>query len=433
MSLNLVALVAIMLLFLLFTIGVPVAFSMALVGFIGFAYVVDMHSALRLVAIDICESFANYGLTVVPLFILMGQIGANAGIAKRLYDTSYKFIGHIPGGLAMATVLGAVAFKAVCGSTPATSATFATVAVPEMDRYNYDKSLSTGTVATVGTLGVLLPPSVALIIYGIITEQSIGRLFLAGIIPGLIVALVFFLTILIWCRINPTIGPKGEKSTWKARLAALPAMLPILVVFILVVGTLMAGYFTPTEAGSVGTFAVLLFTLAKRDITFRQFVSSLIASVDYACMILLLIAGATILGHFLAVTKIPFFLADWLGGLPLPRLLIIVMIMFVYLIGGSFIDDIAFVVLITPILLPVVNRLGFDLIWYGMMVMVTLMIGVVIPPVAINVFIVSSITKVPQSTVYKGVYPYLVGMTVCGALLLIFPQISLWLPNLLMK
>ena len=433
MSLNLVALVAIMLLFLLFTIGVPVAFSMALVGFIGFAYVVDMHSALRLVAIDICESFANYGLTVVPLFILMGQIGANAGIAKRLYDTSYKFIGHIPGGLAMATVLGAVAFKAVCGSTPATSATFATVAVPEMDRYNYDKSLSTGTVATVGTLGVLLPPSVALIIYGIITEQSIGRLFLAGIIPGLIVALVFFLTILIWCRINPTIGPKGEKSTWKARLAALPAMLPILVVFILVVGTLMAGYFTPTEAGSVGTFAVLLFTLAKRDITFRQFVSSLIASVDYACMILLLIAGATILGHFLAVTKIPFFLADWLGGLPLPRLLIIVMIMFVYLIGGSFIDDIAFVVLITPILLPVVNRLGFDLIWYGMMVMVTLMIGVVIPPVAINVFIVSSIAKVPQSTVYKGVYPYLVGMTVCGALLLIFPQISLWLPNLLMK
>jgi tripartite ATP-independent transporter DctM subunit len=420
-------------LFLLFTIGVPVAFSMALVGFIGFAYVVDMHSALRLVAIDTCETFASYGLTVVPLFILMGQIGANAGIAKRLYDTSYKFIGHIPGGLAMATVLGAVAFKAVCGSTPATSATFATVAIPEMDRYGYDKSLSTGTVATVGTLGVLLPPSVALIIYGIITEQSIGRLFLAGIIPGLIVALVFFLTILIWCKINPAIGPKGQKSSWKARLAALPAMLPILVVFILVVGTLMAGYFTPTEAGSVGTFAVLLFTLVKRDISLRQFVSSLIASVDYACMILLLIAGATILGHFLAVTKIPFFLADWLGALPLPRLLIIVMIMFVYLIGGSFIDDIAFVVLITPILLPVVNRLGFDLIWYGMMVMVTLMIGVVIPPVAINVFIVSSIAKVPQSTVYKGVYPYLVGMTVCGALLLIFPQISLWLPNLLMK
>ncbi len=433
MSLEIVALVAIILLFLLFTIGVPVAFSMALVGFIGFAYVVDMHSALRLVAIDICESFASYGLTVVPLFILMGQIGANAGIAKRLYDTSYKFIGHIPGGLAMATVLGAVAFKAVCGSTPATSATFATVAIPEMDRYGYDKSLSTGTVATVGTLGVLLPPSVALIIYGIITEQSIGRLFLAGIIPGLIVALVFFLTILIWCKINPAIGPKGQKSSWKARLAALPAMLPILVVFILVVGTLMAGYFTPTEAGSVGTFAVLLFTLVKRDISLRQFVSSLIASVDYACMILLLIAGATILGHFLAVTKIPFFLADWLGALPLPRLLIIVMIMFVYLIGGSFIDDIAFVVLITPILLPVVNRLGFDLIWYGMMVMVTLMIGVVIPPVAINVFIVSSIAKVPQSTVYKGVYPYLVGMTVCGALLLIFPQISLWLPNLLMK
>jgi C4-dicarboxylate transporter, DctM subunit len=433
MSLGIIALIAVILLFVLFTIGVPVGFSMALIGFFGFAYVVDLSPALNLVAIDTYNTFANYGFTVVPLFILMGQIGANAGIAKRLYDTSYKFMGHIPGGLALATVLGSVLFKAVCGSTPATSATFATVAVPEMDRYKYDRRLSCGTVATVGTLGNLLPPSVAMIIYGIITEQSIGRLFLAGVIPGLLIAFGFFLTILCWCRISPTIGPKGERSDWKARLGSLPSILPILVIFVLVVGTLMAGYFTPTEAGSVGTFAVLLFSLIKRDINFKGFVKSILSSLDAACMILVLIAGATILGHFFAVTKIPFVVAGWLGSLPLPKELIMVIIMLVYLIGGSFIDDIAFVILITPILLPVVNKLGFDPIWYGVMVMVTLMIGVVIPPVAINVFIVSSITKVPQSTVYKGVYPYLVGLSICALLLLFFPQISLWLPNLLMK
>jgi tripartite ATP-independent transporter DctM subunit len=342
-------------------------------------------------------------------------------------------MGHIPGGLALATVFGAVLFKAVCGSTPATSATFATVAVPEMDRYGYDKRLSCGTVATVGTLGNLLPPSVAMIIYGIITEQSIGRLFLAGMVPGLMVALCFFLTIMGWSRMNPAIGPKGERSGWKARLRSLPSILPILVIFVLVVGTLMAGYFTPTEAGSVGTFAVLLFSLIKKDITLKGFVKSVLSSLDVACMILVLIAGATILGHFFAVTKIPFFVSDWLGSLPLPRELIMVFIIGIYLLGGSFIDDIAFVILITPILLPVVNRLGFDPVWYGVMVMVTLMIGVVIPPVAINVFIVSSIAKVPQSIVYKGVYPYLAGIAVCMAILLFFPQTALWLPNLLMK
>ena len=433
MSLGIIALIAVILLFVLFTIGVPVGFSMAIIGFFGFAYVVDLSAALNLVGIDIYNTFANYGFTVVPLFILMGQIGANAGIAKRLYDTSYKFMGHIPGGLALATVFGSVLFKAVCGSTPATSATFATVAIPEMDRYHYDRRLSCGTVATVGTLGNLLPPSVAMIIYGIITEQSIGRLFLAGVIPGLLVALSFFLTILAWCRISPAIGPKGERSDWKARLSSLPSILPILIIFVLVVGTLMAGYFTPTEAGSVGTFAVLVFSLIKRDINFKGFVKSILSSLDAACMILVLIAGATVLGHFFAVTKIPFFVAGWLGNLPLSKELIMVIIMLVYLIGGSFIDDIAFVILITPILLPVVTKLGFDPIWYGVMVMVTLMIGVVIPPVAINVFIVSSIVKVPQGTVYAGVYPYLIGLSVCAVILLFFPQISLWLPNLLMK
>ncbi|OPY74309.1 MAG: Sialic acid TRAP transporter permease protein SiaT [Syntrophorhabdus sp. PtaU1.Bin058] len=432
MSLTVIAAISIVLLCVLFTIAVPIGFSMALVGFLGFAYVVSLKAAFSLVAIDTYNTFANYGFTVVPLFILMGHIGANAGVAKRLYSLSNRFIGHIPGGLALATIVGAVLFKSICGSAPATSATFAKVAVPEMDRYGYDRSFSCATVATVGTLGNLLPPSVAMIIYAIITEQSIGRLFLAGVIPGLLVTLSFLVTIVGWCSIRPAIGPRGERFGWKERLAGLSAILPVAIIFILVVGTLMLGYFTPTEAGSVGTFAVLIWSLLKRDISFRGFIASVLDSLGAACMVLMLIAGATILGHFFAATRMPFTVADWLGNLSLPKELIMVIIMLVYLVGGSFIDDIAFVILITPILIPVINKLGFDPIWYGIMVMVTLMIGVVIPPVAINVFIVSSIANVPQATVYNGIYRYLIGLVVCAAILLLFPQISLWLPNLIM-
>ena len=433
MSLAGIGLVFIVLMFLLMSLGLEIGFAMGLIGLIGFAYIVNLQAAFQLLATDLYHVFTNYGFTVIALFILMGQIAANAGIARRLYDTAYRFVGHIPGGLAVATVLGGLCFKAVCGSSPATAAILATVAAPEMDRYRYDKRLSSGTVATVGTLGVLLPPSMALIIYGIIAEQSIARLFLAGILPGCLIALSFLMTILVWCKLKPEMGPKGERSTWKQRVEGIPSIMLIGLIFVLVVGGLMEGYFTPTEAGSVGTFAVLLLAVFKRDITFGGFITSVLDSVKSACMVLILIAGATILGHFFVATEVPFVVADWLGGLSFSRELIMVLIMVIYLIGGSFIDDIAFVILVTPIFLPVVQKLGYDPVWFGIMVMVVLMIGIVIPPLAINVFIVSSITKVPLWTVYKGVYPYLFGLAICGVVLLLFPQISLWLPNLLMK
>src|SRR4030065_1877170 len=251
---------------LMFLTGIELGFAMALVGFVGFSIIVTMKAALNLLAKDIFDVFSSYGFTVIPLFVLMGQVAFNAGIAKRLYNTAFRFIGHVPGGMAMATVAGATAFKAICGSSAATAATFASVAVPEMDRYGYDKKLSTGIVATVGTLGVLIPPSVTLIVFGIITEQSIGKLFLAGIIPGLMVAFFFIVIIYAWCRINPALGPKGEKSTWAERIASLPEVIWVVVVFLLVIGGLMKGFFLPTEAGSVGTFAVLLLSIIKRDL-----------------------------------------------------------------------------------------------------------------------------------------------------------------------
>jgi C4-dicarboxylate transporter DctM subunit len=429
-TLGIVGLVVVLLMFLT---GIELGFAMALVGFLGFSYIISFQAGLNLLAKDVFDVFSSYGFTVIPLFVLMGQVAFNAGIAKRLYNASYKFVGHIPGGLAMATVAGATAFKAICGSSPATAATFASVAVPEMDRYNYDKKLSAGIVATVGTLGILMPPSVTLIVFGIITEQSIGKLFLAGIIPGLIIAFFFIIIIYGWCKINPSLGPKGEKSTWGERWKSTPEIIWVLIIFLLVVGGLMKGFFTPTEAGSVGTAAVLLLSILKKDINLKGFVKSVAESLRTACMVLMLIAGSTILGHFLAVTKIPMIAADWVVGLPLDKYVIMIIISLIYQMGGSFIDDLAFMVLATPIFYPAIIKLGFDPIWFGMIIAITVMIGVVIPPVAINVFVVKNITKVPFGVIYKGVYPFLISLGVCAALLFLFPQIALWLPNLLMK
>lgn len=422
--------IVIALLFVFFLMGLEIGFSMALAGFIGFAAIVNVDAALNLVAKDIFSVFSSYGFTVIPMFVLMGQLGASGGMARNLYDSAYKFIGHIPGGLAIGTVAAATAFKAICGSSPATAATFATIAVPEMDRYGYDRRLSCGTVATVGTLGILMPPSVVLIIYGILTETSIGKLFLAGIVPGLLVALSFVVTLLGWSVYNPSLGPKGEKSSWRERFASLPPVMLVLVVFLLVVGGLMQGFFTPTEAGSIGTFAVLILTLAKRDMDRKKFLRAVTDTLRIACMVIMLIAGATILGHFFAVTRTPFLVAAWLESLQMDRHIIILIIIAVYLIGGSFIEDLAFLILATPIFLPVVIKLGYDPVWFGVIISVVTMIGVILPPMAINAFVVAGVTKEPISTVYNGIYPYVIGMSVCLIILLFFPEISLWLPNM---
>lgn len=433
MSVATISLLVILLLFALFFIGLEIGFAMALAGFIGFAAIVNVDAAFSLVAKDVFSVFSSYGFTVIPMFVLMGQLGASGGIARSLYDSAYKFLGHIPGGLAVGTVIAATAFKAICGSSPATAATFATIAVPEMDRYGYDRSLSCGTVATVGTLGILIPPSVVLIVYGILTETSIGKLFLAGIIPGLMIALSFALTLVGWSIINPKLGPKGQRSTWAERFSSLPSVLLVGFVFLLVVGGLMVGFFTPTEAGSVGTMAVLILTTVKKDMDLKKFVKSIMETLRIACMVLMLIAGATILGHFFAVTRTPFLVASWMESLQLDRNIIMLIIVAVYLIGGSFIEDLAFLILATPIFLPVVIKLGYDPIWFGVIVSVVTMIGIILPPVAINAFVVSGVTKEPVNVVYRGVYPFLIGMVICLFILLLFPEISLWLPKTFMK
>ena len=428
-----VGIIALILLLLLFPTGIELGFAMALVGFVGFAYLNGFHAAINLLSRDVFEVITNYGYTVFPLFILMGQIGFNTGIAARLYDAAHKFIGHVPGGLAMATVMGATAFKAICGSSAATSATFAGVAIPEMERYGYDKKLSAGIVATVGTLGVIIPPSVTLIILGILTEQSIGQLFIAGIIPGLIIALFFIGIVYGWAKINPDIAPMSERSTWKARMRSLPEVFWVLVVFVLVIGGIMQGYFTPTEAGAVGTFAVLLLAVVKRDMTFKGYVTSVKQALRTAIMLLMLIAGSTVFGHFIAVTNIPQATADWIVALPLNRYLIMILICLVFELGGSFIDDLAFLILATPIFYPAALKLGFHPLWFGIVIGIVAMIGVVIPPVAICVFVVKNITKIPMGTIYKGVAPFLISLILVWGLLFFFPELALWLPSVFYK
>jgi C4-dicarboxylate transporter DctM subunit len=417
----------------MFLTGIELAFAMLVVGFVGFGYLISWDAAFNLLAKDIYNVFSSYSFTVIPLFVFMGQVAFNAGIAKRLFGSAHKFVGHIPGGLAMATVAGATAFKAICGSSPATAATFAFVAVPEMERYGYDRRLSTGIVASVGTLGILLPPSVTLIIYGIITDQSIGRLFLAGIVPGLFIALCFVGVIYGWCKINPKVGPGSEKSTWSERFRSLPDVILVVVVFVLIIGGILAGFFTPTEAGSVGTFLVLLLAFSRRDLNFRGYIKSASESIRTACMVLLLLAGSTVLGHFIAVTKIPMLAADWIVGLDMPSALIVFFISLIYLIGGSFIDDLAFMILATPIFYPAIIKLGYDPLWFGILIAITVMAGVVIPPMAICVFIVSKITKTPLGVIYAGVYPFLISLALGGIFVFLFPGMATWLPNLLMR
>jgi tripartite ATP-independent transporter DctM subunit len=426
-----VGIIGLSLLVVVFLTGLELGFCMAIVGFLGFSYIVSVKAGFTMVAHDVYDTFSTYGFTVIPVFILMGQIAFNGGIARRLYDSAYRFLGHIPGGLAMATVGGATAFGSVTGSTTATSATFASVAIPEMDRYGYSRTLSTGIVAASGTLGCLIPPSVPLIIYGIITEQSIGKLFLASVFPGLLVSLFFMFIIYGWCSLNPSLGPKGERSSWKKRIASLREVAGVAIIFIVVMGGMMEGFFTPTEAGSVGAFAVGVLAFATRDLNLKGLFKSLKESLVTACMVLILIAGSTIFGHFIAVTKIPMVAADWIIQLPFHRHVILILIGLIYLLGGSFIDDLAFMILATPIFYPVVTKLGYDLIWFGMFLHLTVMIGVIIPPVAVNVFVVRNITKESFGVIYKGVTPFLLSLIFVVFLLMLFPQIALFLPSFL--
>ena len=419
-------------LIVLMFLRIPVGFVMAIVGFLGFGYLVSWPASLNLLARDFFSVFSSYNLTVIPLFIFMGQLAHYSGISGRLFNAAHKWMGHLPGGLAIATIGACAGFAAICGSTSATAATMATVALPQMKKYNYDPALATGVVAAGGSLGILIPPSTIFIIYGIMTEQSVGKLFMAGVLPGIILAALFIAVILVWTRMQPGLCAPAPKASLRERIASLSGVMETFLLFILVMGGLFMGFFTPTEAAGVGALGTLAIALMGRNLTWRSFLQSLNETTRISCMIMAIVAGATVFGHFLAVTTIPTEIGTWVSQLPLPPAVIIGMIILVYLSLGCLMDSLAMIMLTIPIFYPVVTTLGYDPIWFGVIIVLVAEIGVITPPVGINVYVVGGVARdVPLHTIFKGALHLLSAMVILAVLLIIFPEIALYLPSLM--
>lgn len=422
----------------LFMTRMPVAYVMTLVGFAGFALLISPQGALSVLSRTFYDTFSSYALSTIPLFILMGQLAFNSGISKRLYESAYHFLGHIRGGLAMATVAACTAFGAVCGSSPATAATMAMVSIPEMKRYGYADSLAAGSVAAGGSMGMIMPPSVVLIIYGVLTGQSIGALFVAGILPAVVLTLLFIAAIAIQCRIRPNLGRGGERSGAAARLRSLIGLIDTLAIFLLVIGGMFLGLFTPTEAASVGVLGIIALSLLKRQLTWRAFADSLYETLRTSAMVLFLVAGASVFGKFLAVTRIPFEVAGWVAAMDLPAVLVMAMILLIYLLGGCVMDALALIMLTIPIFYPVVQNLGYDPIWFGVIIVLVTQIGVITPPVGINAYVVFGMCRtiapsVTLEAVFRGIMPFLLAIIAGIGLMMLFPQIVLLLPNLMYR
>jgi len=427
-----VGLIGIGILFILLFSRMPIGFVMALVGFVGFAYLTGFEPALGLLRTVPYRTFADYGMSVIPLFILMGEFCFFAGLSKDLYDTVHNWLGHLRGGLSMATVGACAGFAAVSGSSLATAATMGKVALPEMKRYKYDDRLATGSIAAGGTIGILIPPSVVLIIYGVITEQSIGKLFAAGFIPGILEAVFYMFTIYIICRRNPLMGPPGPSTSLRQKIVSLKNTWVVLLLFVLVIGGLYFGVFSPTEAAGVGAFGAFAFGLARRRLGWQAIKSSLIEAGKTTAMIFIILTGAMILGYFLAVSRLPFELASFIGGLVINRYLILGFILVIYILLGCVMDSLAMILLTVPIFFPLITQLGFNPIWFGILIVRVCEIGLITPPVGLNVYIIKGVAEdVPMHTIFKGIIPFLIADICHVALLVAVPQISLLLPSLM--
>jgi tripartite ATP-independent transporter DctM subunit len=411
--------------------SMPVAIAMGLVGVVGYAAVVSGKAALSMFSADLYDTFSNYNLTVIPLFVFMGQVAFHAGISRRLFAAANSWLSSLKGGLAMATVGACALFGAICGSGPATAATMALVALPEMKRFKYDDALASGTVAAGGTLGMLIPPSVVFIVYGILTEQSIGKLFISGVIPGLVLSVLFCLVIAVQCRLNPQLAPPTVRVPWRERWASLLGVAETLVLFVFVMGGMFAGWFTPTEGAAVGAAGSVLVAAAGRNCTFKMLWQAGHETIRTSCMVLVIVAGATMFGHFLAVTGLPTGFAAWLTALPVPPWVVIVMIIAFYLVAGCFVDALALILLTIPIFYPVVRQLGYDPIWFGVIIVLVTQMGVITPPVGVCAYVVSGIDRsIPLPTVFRGAVPFVLALVVMCALLMVFPQLATWLPGI---
>lgn len=423
------------LVFILLFLGMPIAFALMLVGLAGISYLASIGAALPVVARTVYEVSAYYPYTVIPLFIVMGGFAGSSGMTKDLYSTFDKWFRKLPGGLAIATIGACAGFAAVSGSSVATAATMGTVALPEMKRFNYHPRIATGSVAAGGTLGFLIPPSIGFIVYGMLTEQSIGKLLVAGMIPGLILAVAYMAIVVVWVKINPSIAPANpEVVSWREKFSALLGVWEPLAIFLLVMGGIYGGLFTPTEAGAMGATVLFLVAIIKRKLNRQNLVGALLEAVRISVMVLFLVAGANVFSYFLALSTIPMKVAGWAAALEVSPYLIHTIIIVIYLFLGCFLDAISMMVLTMPVIYPVILALGFNPIWFGVIAVLMMEAGLITPPMGLNIFTVAGVAKdVPIETIFRGVAPFLLSIFAIVILITIFPQLALFLPNMMMR
>ena len=424
-----IGVVGVIALFVFMLLGMPIGLTMGLIGFLGLVLINGVDAALVRLGLTAFSSTNSYLISLLPLFTLMGEFAFASGITRDAYDAGYKWIGHRPGGLAIATIAGCAAFAAVCGSSVATSATIGAAALPEMRRYKYNPSLATASVAA-GDSGHPDPPSMGFVLYGLITEQSIGKLLISGILPGILLALLFVIAISIWTKLDPAAGPRGPKSSWREKVMALKDVWAVLLLFIIVIGGIYSGVFNATEAAGVGTFCAFLIALVRRKLTKENIVTSFRSTLVTTGMIFLLIICAQIFSYFVAVSRLSSALAGFIGGLALPPLGILIAILILYVILGCIMEVFSAMLITMPILFPLVVSLGYDPIWFGVITVIMLEMGLITPPVGMNVFVIAGIARnVPMYTIFKGVWPFVLAMAICIVLLIVFPQIALFLPK----
>ena len=417
-------------LFVLMILRTPVAFAMLLVGFLGLWAASGLNRAGAVLVTETYGSLTNYNLIVVPMFILLGNIASEAGFSRGLYDAANAWVGRFRGGLATASVLGCAAFSAVSGSSVATAVTIGRVALPEMRRLGYGDGLSTGSVAAGGTLGFLIPPSTGFVVYAILTEESIGRLFMAGILPGLLMTALFCASVWLTILRDPGAGPHGEAVPLMQRMRLMGRALPLVLVIVLTIGGIYVGAFTPVEASGIGAALVILFALLARALSWGGFRAAVADTVKTTAMLYLVVVGANVLNPFLAVTDIPLALGRALDAAGLGAYGTLALIVLVYLILGMFLDGLSMLVVTIPIFFPVILAHGFDPIWFGVVAVIVIEMGMITPPVGLNVFVIRSVARdVPMATIFRGVMPFLGAMAVCLLLVVIFPQIALLIPN----
>ena len=428
------ALVAFAVVLALVFLRVPLVFAMSLVGFTGIAIELGTTPALAAIANTIIEAGLSYSLSVLPLFVLMGNFATRAGLSGELYTASYAFLGHRRGGLASATVVACAGFGAICGSSIATAATMAKVAMPSMRKFGYSDALATGSIAAGGTLGILIPPSVIMIIYGILTETNIGALFAAGILPGILAVLCYLGAVQASTLIDPKAGPPGERFTWAERLRTLRAIWGVVLLFAIVMGGMYGGIFTPTEAAGVGAGGAFLFALARRALTLRGTIDVLVESARTTSTMFSILIGALMFATYINYTGMPEELRDFVKGIGPHPLMVILVMTGIYLVLGCVLESISMILLTVPVFFPLVGYLGYDPVWFGIYIVCVVEISLITPPVGMNVFVLGNVLRdVPLQTIFRGVTPFIVADIVRLAVLIAFPSIVLLLPRLLFK